>query len=281
MKEVKKMKTMMKHVFSATLLVVVCGMFMGLMPTAALGVDFGLYKIFFLGANYDEDTDATTFSYEVRAAVNYGFDDWTIELNPECFGPGDVSNASEPYVYVGPDPITGIYGLTFTTPYAPGETRIVWFEIPGNLAVVPVKVDVRLGCTHWTKEIGGPDCPGQPGPPPPPPSGEGKSPGYWKNELARYLGYKQGKMKEPDVAAYAAGYGYTAQEAYNILNYGGNIMLAKLHRQVVAAKLSTAAGYLSGYDAMIEQGQYMVAHPMEFTPDELENAKDEFEALHD
>jgi hypothetical protein len=259
------------------LLVLVCGLF----SQGALAVDFGLYKIYFLGANYDEDANVTTFSYKVMAAVNYGFDEWTIELNPECFGPGHVLEASEPYVYVGPDSITHIYGLTFTTPYAPGETRIVWFKMPGNLEVTYVKVDVRLGCTHWTKEIGGPDCPGQPGPPPPPPSGDGRSPGYWKNELAIYLDYKGGKQKEPDVADYAGQYGYTAEEAYNILNYGGNVMVAKLHRQVLAAKLSTAAGYLSGYDAMIQQGQYMVAHPMEFTPEELENAKDDFEALHD
>jgi hypothetical protein len=270
------MKMMLKSALSVGLLVLMCSF----LSQSALAVDFGLYKINFLGANYDEDANATTFSYEVKAAVNYGFDDWTIELNPECFGPSHVLEASEPYVYVGPDSITHIYGLTFTTPYVPGQTRIVWFTMPGNLEVTFVKVDVRLGCTHWTKEIGGPECPGQPGPPPPP-SGEGKSPGYWKNELAIYLDYKGGKQKEPDVASYADQYGYTAEEAYNILNYGGNAMLAKLHRQVVAAKLSTAAGYLSGYDAMIEQGQYMVAHPMEFTPDELEDAKDDFEALHD
>jgi hypothetical protein len=271
------MRSTVKFALAVGLLVLVCGLF----SQGALAVDFGLYKIYFLGANYDEEANATTFSYKVMAAVNYGFDEWTIELNPECFGPGHVLEASEPYVYVGPDSITHIYGLTFTTPYAPGETRIVWFKMPGNLEVTYVKVDVRLGCTHWTKEIGGPDCPGQPGPPPPPPSGDGKSPGYWKNELAIYLDYKGGKQKEPDVADYAAQYGYTAEEAYNILNYGGNVMVAKLHRQVLAAKLSTAASYLSGYDTMIQQGQYMVAHPMEFTPEELENAKNDFEALHD
>ena len=359
------MKAMMKHVFSATLLVVVCGLLMGLMPSAALGVDFGLYKIFFLGATYDEGTDATTFSYEVRAAVNYGFDDWTIELNPECFGPGDVSDASEPYVYAGPDPITGIYGLTFTTPYSPGETRTVWFRMPGNLSTTAVKVDVRYDCTHWTKEIDGPECPGigctpaqcdvtpdrdsvcvranvtftadATGTPPftycwqkepytdpcisatseltiygvtlddegtyrvmvtnecgedicyvelivdeCPPTGEGKSPGYWKNELARYLGLKGGKLKEPDIAGYAAQYGYTPEEAHAIMLAGeGGTMVEKLHRQLLAAKLSTAAGYLSGVDALLEEGQYMVAHPEEFTEQELEDAKDQFEALHD
>lgn len=262
------------------LLLLVCGLFIGLNSSEVPAVDFGLYKINFLGATYDEGTNSTSFSYQVMAAVNYGFDDWTIELKPECFGPGHVLNASEVYTYVGPDPITGIYGITFTTAYAPGETRIVWFEMPGNLAVTSVKVDVREGCTRWTKEIGGPDCPGQPGPPQPP-SGEGKSPGYWKNELARYLGYKGGKLKETDVATYAGQYGYTPQSAYDILNYGGNDMVIKLHRQVVAAKLSTAAGYLSGYDAMLEQGQYMVAHPGEFTELELENTKNDFEALHD
>lgn len=358
------MKTTAKHALSATLLVVVCGLFVGWMPSAALGVDFGLYKIFFLGATYDEDMDATTFSYEVRAAVNYGLDDWTIELNPECFGPGDVSDASEPYVYVGPDPITGIYGLTFTTPYAPGEVRTVWFKMPGNLSTTAVKVDVRYDCTHWTKEIDGPECPGAGCTPaqcsvtpdrdsvcvgtnviftasaagtPPftycwqkepytdpcisnsdqltifdvtfadegtyrvtvtnecgedicyvelivdecPMAGEGKSPGYWGTQLAKYLGYKRGKLLEPNIESYAAQYGYTAQSAYDIMYYDGNDMVDKLHRQLLAAKLSTAAGYLSGYDAMIEQGQYMVAHPEEFTEQELEDAKDEFEALHD
>ena len=114
-----------------------------------------------------------------------------------------------------------------------------------------------------------------------PPAGEGKSPGYWGTQLAKYLGYKRGKLLEPNIESYAAQYGYTAQSAYDIMNYGGNDMVEKLHRQLLAAKLSTAAGYLSGVDALLEEGQYMVAHPEEFTFQELEDAKDLFESLHD
>jgi len=424
----------------------------GLGSSDALGVDFGLYTINFLGATYDEGTDATTFTYQVMAAVNYGLDDWTIELNPDCFGQGDVLEASEPYDYVGPDTATGIYGIKFTTPYAPDETRTVWFRLPGDLSITAVKVDVRYTCSHWTKEIEGPECGGQPSPPPPPecdvtpdravcvgsdatftdnttggtppytycwqkepytdpcisttneltifgatladagtyrvivtdaldaadtcyaelmvypapecdvtppsqevsvgsdatftdnttggtppytwcwqkepytdpcisttnqltisgvtladagtyrvivtdaydcadtcyavlrvppPSGQGKSPGYWGTQLAKYLGYKRGKLLEPNVESYAAQYGYTAQSAYDIMNYGGTDMVEKLHRQLLAAKLSTAAGYLSGVDELLEEGQYMVAHPEEFTFQELEDAKDLFESLHD
>ncbi|MCK4428176.1 MAG: hypothetical protein KAW16_06830, partial [candidate division Zixibacteria bacterium] len=82
------MKRITKCAFSVALLVLASGIVIGLGSSNALGVDFGLYKINFLGATYDEGTDATTFTYQVMAAVNYGFDDWTLELNPDCFGPG-------------------------------------------------------------------------------------------------------------------------------------------------------------------------------------------------
>jgi hypothetical protein len=257
-------------------------MLVGMSGSDALGVDFGLYQVDFLGAAYDAGANATTFTYRVAAAIDYGFDDWTVELKPECFGTGVVLDAGEPYLYAWPAPATGIYGITFTTPYAPSEIRTVWFRLAGNLASTQIRVDIREGCSHWTKEMNGPDCPGQPTPPlPPPPSGQGKSPGYWKNQLGRFLGYDNGNLKEPDVGGYAAQYGYTAQAAYDILNYGGDDMVAKLHRQVVAAKLSTAAGYLSGVDELLEEGQYMVVHPGEFTFQQLEDAKDLFESLHD
>jgi hypothetical protein len=249
-------------------------------PPSAEAVGFGLYQVDFLGASYDAGTNATTFSYRVMAAVGYGIDAWTVELNQECFGTGDVIDASEPFVYAWPDPATLIRGITFTTPYAPGDVRIVWFRLPGNVATTVVRVDVMYTCSHWTKEMSGPDCPGIITPPPPP-SGLGKSPGYWKNNLAVYLGLKSGNLNEPNVANYAAQYGYTAQSAHQILEYGGDDMLIKLHRQVLAAKLSTAAGYLSGADQLLEWGQYVVAHPGEFTAQEIEDAKDLFESLHD
>ena len=275
-----KMKRITKHAFIMPLLILALSLFIGFGASDALGVDFGLYTINFLGATYDPGSDATTFTYQVMAAVNYGFDDWTIELNPDCFGSGDVLEASEPYIYVGPDPMTGIYGIKFTTPYAAGETRTVWFRLPGNLSITAVKVDLRYTCTHWTKEIEGPECGGQPGPPPP--EGEGMSPGYWGNQLAIYLGYKNGKLKEPNVESYAAQYGYTAEEAYAIMLSGkGGTPVEKLHRQLLAAKLSTAAGYLLNMAELLEWGQYMVAHPAEFTFQELEDAKDLFESLHD
>ena len=275
----KKMKPILKFALSTVLLVLASGMFIGLNSSDALGVDFGLYKINFLGATYDEGADATTFTYQVMAAANYGFDDWTIELNPDCFGPGDVIDASEAYLYVGPDPATGIYGITFTTPYAPGETRNVWFRLPGNLSTTAVKVDVRYTCSHWTKEIEGPECGGQPGPPPP--EGEGMSPGYWKNQLAIFLGNKGGKLKEPDVESYALQHGYTAEDAYTILSVKGGDPVDQLHKQLLAAKLSTAAGYLWNMGTLLEDGQYMVAHPEEFTDQEILDAKDLFESLHD
>ncbi len=257
-------------------------MLVGLSGSDALGVDFGLYGVDFLGAAYDAGANATTFTYRVTAAIDYGFEDWTVELKPECFGTGAVLDANEPYIYAWPAPATGIFGITFTTPYVPGETRTVRFSVAGNSAATFIRVDVREGCSHWTKEMSGPDCPGQPTPPPPPPpSGQGKSPGYWKNQLGRFLGYDNGKLKEPDVGGYATQCGYTAQAAYDILNYGGNDMLAKLQRLLTSAKFSTAAGYLANAAELLEWGQYMVAHPEEFTFQQLEDAKDLFESLHD
>ncbi|MFH1335313.1 MAG: hypothetical protein ABII96_02255 [Candidatus Zixiibacteriota bacterium] len=278
------MQRIMKHTWSVLLLGLIFGVVLGLVPSYALGVDFGLYQINFLGATYDPGANATMFTYQGIAAVNYGFDDWQLELNPTCFGAGDILDASEPYLYVGPDPMTGIYGIKFTAPYGPGETRIVWFRFRGNLTTILVRVALRWDCTYWSGDIPGPQCGGQPGPPPPPPpppSGQGKSPGYWKNNLAVYLGLKNGNLNEPNVAAYAAQYGYTPQAAYQILDYGGTDMVVKLHRQVLAAKLSTAAGYLTNATDFLEWGQYMVAHPGEFTPEEIEDAKDLFESLHD
>jgi hypothetical protein len=360
------MKQIGRRYVPGLLLVLASGMMIvGLGSSEAVAVNFGLYQINFLGATYDSGTVATTFTYQVIAAVDYGIDDWTVELTPDCFGPGDIIDASEAWVYAGPDTATGIYGITFTTPYAPGETRTVWFRLPGDLSTTLVRVDVEYTCSHWTKEMEGPECGGQPGPCTPPecdvtpdrdsvcvgsdvtftadatgtppltycwqkepyadpcisatnqltiygatsadegtyrvmvtnecgedicyvqlivdecPGGEGKSPGYWGNQLAIYLGLKNGKLKEPDVASYAAQYGYTAQSAYDIMNYGGDDPVAKLHRQLMAAKLSTAAGYLTDMAELLEWGQYMVANPWEFTEQEILDAKDLFEALHD
>jgi hypothetical protein len=266
---------------SFRLLVTACVLMLAVLGSSdVLGVDFGLHSINFLGSTYDDGTNTTTFTYQVMAAVNYGFDDWTVELKPECFGAGSIIAASEPYLYAGPDPVTFIYGITFTTPYDPGETRTVWFKLPGNLTSVLVRVDIREGCSHWTKEMEGPQCPTI-GTPPTLPEGEGKSPGYWKKELDTYLSGNYSKLKEPDLASYLAQYGYTAQQAYEIMIYGGTDMVIKLHRQVLAAKLSTAAGYLWNADPFLQWGQYMVAHPEEFTFQELEDAKDLFESLHD
>jgi hypothetical protein len=275
------MNRIVKRGASFWLLVTVCGlMLLVLGSSKAMGVDFGLYSINFLGSVYDNVTNTTTFTYQVNAAVNYGIDDWTVELNPLCFGAGSIIAASEPYLYAGPDPATLIYGITFTTPYAPGETRIVWFKLPGNLTSGLVRVDVRYTCSHWTKYMEGPQCPTI-GTPPPLPEGEGKSPGYWKKELETYLSGNYTKLKEPNLASYLTQYGYTAQQAYAIMIYGGDDMVIKLHRQVLAAKLSAAAGYLLNAGPLLAWGQYMVAHPGEFTFQELEDAKDLFESLHD
>jgi hypothetical protein len=452
------MKKFCKHTVMMPLFILALAWFTGFGASPAFAVNFGGHSINFLGAAYDPGADATTFTYQVNAAsdpdttVRILF--WILELDPECFGAGDIIDASESYQYVGPDPATGVYGIKFDQPYAPGESRTVWFRLPGDLSVTVVQIIVRTGCSTWRKEIEGPECDGEPTPPTPPqcdvtpdrtvcvgfdatftdnttggtppytycwqkesyidscisttdeltisgatladagtyrmivtdslgyadtcyaelmvypapecdvtpdrdsvcvgsdvtftdnttggtppytycwqkhpytdpcisttsqltisgvtfadegtyrvivtdafdcadtcyaqlivdecpPDGEGKSPGYWGTQLAKYLGYKKGKLLEPNVESYAAQYGYTAEEAYNIMNYGGDDMVAKLHRQLLAAKLSTAAGYLSGVDELLEEGQYMVAHPEEFTEQELEDAKDLFESLHD
>ncbi len=81
--------------------------------------------------------------------------------------------------------------------------------------------------------------------------------------------------------SYALQHGYTAEDAYTILSVKGGDPVDQLHKQLLAAKLSTAAGYLWNTDELLEQGQYMVAHPGEFTFQELEDAKDLFESLHD
>ena len=452
------MKKISKHTLMMPLLILASAWFIGFGASHAFGVGFGGHEINFLGATYDPGADATTFTYQVSAAstpdtlVRFVF--WILELDPECFGAGDILDASESYQYVGPDPATGVYGIKFNQPYAPGESRTVSFRLPGDLSTNVVQIVVRTGCSYWRKEIPGPKCGGGPTPPAPPqcdvtpdravcvgsdatftdnttagtppytycwqkdpyfdacisttdeltifgatlndagtyrmivtdalgyadtcyaefmvypapecdvmpdrdsvcvgsdvtftdnttggtppytycwqkepyddpcissaseltisgvtladegtyrmivtdafdcadtcyaelivdecpPDGEGKSPGYWGTQLAKYLGYKKGKLLEPNVESYAAQYGYTAEEAYAIFWYEGNDMVDKLHRQLLAAKLSTAAGYLSGVDQLLEEGQYMVAHPEEFTEQELEDAKDLFESLHD
>jgi len=276
------MKTITKHTSIIPLLILALGLFIGFGTSDAFGVSFGGHQINFISASYD-GADATTFTYQVIAAANpdttIRLDYWILELDPECFGGGDIIDVSESYQYVGPDPATGVYGIKFTEPYAPGETRIVWFRLPGDLSATPVVIVVRTGCSHWQKEITGPDCPGLPKPEP---EGEGKSPGYWGNQLAIYLELKNGKLKEPNVESYALQYGYTAEDAYAIILAGeGGTSVEKLHRQLVAAKLSTAAGYLSNMTELLEWGQYMVAHPEEFTEQEIVDAKDFFESLHD
>ncbi len=423
------MKKSMNHRSYAVALVLAIAVLMTLAPSIARAVDFGLYKINFLGATYDAGTNSTKFTYQATAAVNYGFDCWFLELNPDCFGPGEVVDASEPWEYVDNYLGSGMAGIKFTQPYAPGESRIVWFSIKGNVIVDLVRVVLSWGCTNWFKEIDGPECGGGPVEPPPdcsvdppsgavcegssqqfcvivtgglppftyswsngagtqcitvseagtysitvtddndsvctseatltlypvpecsvdppsaeidegssqefcviptggtppytylwsngattqcitvseagtysvtvtdyldcvgtceatltvrPPVGQGKSPGYWGNQLAIYLGLKNGKLQEPNVAAYAAEHGYTPQQAYDVVLAGeGGTELEKMHRQLVAAKLSSSAGYLTGVDELLEQGQYMVAHPGEFTEQEIQDFKDMLESLHD
>ena len=272
-----KMKRVTKHALSLVLLVLASGILIGLGSSDALAL--GGHQINFLGATYDPGTNATTFTYQVAAATYYPFDYWVLELNPECFGAGDIIDASEPYDYVGPDPVTGIYGIKFTTPYAAGETRTVSFRLPGDLSTTLVRVVIRQDCSNWWGERPGPECGGEPGPQPP--DGEGMSPGYWKNQLAIFLGNKGGKLKEPDVESYAQQHGYTAEDAYAILSVKGGEPVDQLHKQLLAAKLSTAAGYLSNMAELLEDGQYMVAHPEEFTDQEILDAKDLFESLHD
>jgi hypothetical protein len=440
------MKRITRFALFLALSVLVSSAIVGLSSTDGLCESFGLHEIVFLGASYDAGTNSTAFTYQATAAAGYGFDCWVIALDPECFGEGHVIDASEAWEYVDPYLDTGITGLKFTQPYAPGESRVVWFIIKGQIQVGKVSVALTAECSHWFREMDGPICgPTVPAPecdatgasvcvgfdatltdnttggatpyswewtkPPdatilstantltitgvtladagqyrvivtdnngskdtcyadltvweapvcdvtpasqsvylgqdatftdnttggtPPYSwewtkppdatvlsttnvltitgvtladagqyrvivtdyygcedtcyadltvsgeGEGKSPGYWGNQLAVYLGLKKGKLKEPNVAAYAAQHGYTAQEAYDIMLVGeGGTPVEKLHRQLVAAKLSAAAGYLTGVDEYLEDGQYMVAHPGEFTEQEILDAKDFFESLHD
>jgi hypothetical protein len=412
---------------SVILLVFASSIILGLSSSTALAVDFGPHDIIFMGAVYDAGTNTTKFTYQVSATTSYGFDSWFLALDPDCFGPGDVVDASEPWEYVENYLGSEMKGIKFIQPYAPDEARIVWFKVKGNVMVYKIRVVLSAGCTNWFEEIDGPHCVGVPEPecsvdppsaaicdgssqqfcvivsggippftyswsngavtqcitvsaagtysitvsddegnvctceatltvdpnpncsvdppsaeieegfsqqfcvvpsggtPPftylwstgettecitvgavgtysvtvtdandcegicqatltmkPPSDGEGRSPGYWKNELAIYLGLKKGKQKEPDVASYAAQHGYTAQEAYNIMLAGeGGTPVEKLHRQLLAAKLSAEAGYLTDVDEYLEEGQYMVAHPEEFTEEEILDAKDFFESLHD
>ena len=420
------MKRITRCTIYVILLVFASSTILGLSSSAALAVDFGPHDIIFMGAVYDAGTNTTKFTYQVAAATNYGFDSWFLALNPDCFGPGDVVDASEPWEYVENYLGSEMKGIKFTQPYAPDEARIVWFKVKGYVMVYKIRVVLSAGCTNWFEEIDGPECVGVPEPEcsvdppsaaicdgssqqfcvivsggippftyswsngattqcitvsaagtysitvtddegnvctceatltvvpgpncsvdppsaeidegfsqqfcvvpsggtPPytylwstgattecitvsiagtysvtvtdandcvgicqatltvkPPVGEGKSPGYWGNQLAIYLGLKNGKLKEPDVADYAAQHGYTAQQAYDVILAGeGGTHLEQMHRQLVAAKLSSSAGYLTGVDEILAQGQYMVAHPGEFTEKEIEDFKDLLESLHD
>lgn len=269
------MKTISKHTLLMPLLVLALGLFIGFGTSDALAL--GGHEINFISASYDGAV-ATTFTYQVTAHSNYPFDYWILELNPKCFGAGDIIDASESYEYVGPDPASGLYGIKFTTPYAAGETRTVWFTLPGDLSTTVVRIVLLQDCTHWWGEEEGPDCPGEPGEQP---EGEGMSPGYWKNQLAIFLGDKGGKLKEPDVESFALQYGYTAEEAYAILSVKGGSPVDQLHKQLLAAKLSTAAGYLSNMTELLAWGQDMVHNPENYTDQQILDAKDLFESLHD
>ncbi len=274
------MKTITKHTLLMPLLILALSLVIGFGSSDVFAEEFGSHQINFMGASYDLGTDATTFTYEVIAGDGFiGIDDWILELNPECFRGGDIIDASEPFVYVVDDPPAYITGIKFTEPYAPGESRTVWFRLPGDLSTTPVRVILRqAGCQYIERRLDGPDCPGEPGEPP---EGEGMSPGYWKNQLAIKLGDKGGKLKEPDVEIYAGQYGYTARQAYEILSSKGGEPVDQLHKQLLAAKLSTAAGYLSGMTELLEWGQDIVHNPGNYTEQQILDAKDFFESLHD
>jgi hypothetical protein len=274
------MKRITRYIIAVILLVFASSIILGLSSSAAFAVDFGPHDINFMDAYYDAGTNTTTFTYQVSATTNYGFDYWFLALNPECFGPGHVVDASEPWEYVENYLGSEMKGIKFTQPYAPDEMRIVWFKIKGNLIVDKVRAILTAGCTNWFEELEGPECGGVPEPPP----GiyNGRSPGYWGHQLAVYLGYNRGKFHEKaHLADYLAEIGYSAEMAYAILWYGGSDMVSKLHRQLVAAKLNVAAGYLSGMDVneLIDLAEYMVDHPGEFTEKELEDVKDKLDEL--
>jgi hypothetical protein len=82
-----------------------------------------------------------------------------------------------------------------------------------------------------------------------------------------------------NLAAYLTQIGLLAEQAYNILSYKGSDMAGLLNKQLVAAKLNIAAGYLWGIDALIAQASYMVAHPNEFTREQMEEVKDQLDEL--
>jgi len=273
------MKGVWKNRLRVPMLALALALVMGVGASNALGEDFGLHQINFKGAFYDAGINATQFNYEVIAHDNYPFDYWVLALNPECFGPGHVVEVSETWEYVNPDVPTGVVGIKFTQPYAAGEGRWVWFRIKGNVLVDTVEVVLREGCTNWRDGIRGPECGGLPQPP-----GEynGKTIGYWKHQLAVYLGYKEkARLHEENLGDYLAQIGYTAEQAYEILRYHGNNMADLLNKQLMAAKLNVAAGYL--FDADIAQlisiADDMVADPSGFTRDEMEEVKDKLDEL--
>jgi hypothetical protein len=269
----------MKKIYKNSLIVIIALLALGIITSIAVAENFGLHQIIFNAATYDPMTNATTFTYQVIAGWNYPFDSWQITLNPECFGAGSIVDASEPYEYLSPDPVSGVTGIRFTQPYAANESRMVWFEIKGNVLVAKVSVALKENCTYWFKYLDGPECGGLPQPPP----GEynGKTIGYWKHQLAVYLRYNKGNMQETkeNLTAYLSRIGLTAEQAYNILSYKGSDMASLLNKQLVAAKLNLAAGYLWAIDALIAQASYMVAHPSEFERIAIEDVKNQVEAL--
>jgi len=270
----------MKKISKNSLIVLIALLALGIITSIALAGNFGLHQINFIAAVYDPATNATTFDYQVIAGWNYPFDYWILTLNPECFGAGHIVDVSEPWEYVAPDPLTGITGIKFTQPYAANESRMVWFRIKGNVVVDSVLAALREGCSNWYRYLKGPQCGGLPQPP----EGEynGKTIGYWKHQLSVYLGYNtKAHMQETkeNLSAYLAQIGLTAEQAYNILSYKGSDMAGLLNKQLVAAKLNVAAGYLWGIDALIAQASYMVAHPNEFTREQMEEVKDQLDEL--
>jgi hypothetical protein len=121
------------------------------------------YSITLQGAEYDENSDATTFTYLVISNPDGGpaISHWDIEILEGCGGSDVLLGSNDNLVeFSDPDPTTGVRGVKFDTGYDDQEERTVTVTLAGEWSVGEATIAVKSGNGFVLGTVEGPVCNG-------------------------------------------------------------------------------------------------------------------------
>jgi hypothetical protein len=102
----------------------------------------------------NEAENWSKYTYRVTSGVQPSLSHWVFGW---CV-PDDIIDVSEAYVWVNPDPFTGLKGIKFDKGYEPDEVRIVWIKFEGIKTETTITVAFKAGQETSTATTTGPVC---------------------------------------------------------------------------------------------------------------------------